>query len=69
MDQAMIDNIFTYHTPKSNQRERYEELRLYARDLARVINQNCPLSREKSTAITKLQECIMWANASIAINE
>lgn len=64
-----IENIFTYHKPKEGQPERYEQLRENAKSLAFLINQTCPESREKSLAMTKLQETIMWANASIAINE
>lgn len=64
-----IDNTFTYHAPKGDQPARYEALRSKARELARLIEASCPESREKSLAMTKLQECTMWANASIAINE
>ena len=69
MDQTVIDNIFTYHAPKSDQGKRYDEIRKTACSLATVLNILCPDSREKSVAITKLQEAVMWANASIAINE
>jgi hypothetical protein len=69
MDSAMLDKIFTYHAPKPDQPARYNEIRSYAGALAAVINNDCPDSREKSVAITKLQEAVMWANASIAINE
>lgn len=69
MDQTLIDNIFTYHAPKKDQLPRYEEIRATARQLAEVINHDCPESREKSIAITKIQEVVMFANASIAINE
>ncbi len=34
-----------------------------------MMNSLCPESREKSLAITNLQQSVMWANASIAINE
>ena len=34
-----------------------------------TIQGECPESREKSLAFTKLEECIMWANAAIARNE
>jgi hypothetical protein len=67
--EAQIDNIFTYHAPKNDQTERYERLRSHARNLAREIQRCCPESREKSLAITNLQQAIMFANASIAINE
>lgn len=69
MTSDQIANIFTYHKPFGNQGERYETLRTTARTLANIINDACPESREKSLAITNLQQAIMWANASIAINE
>ncbi len=64
-----IDNIFTYHTPKGSQQQRYEALREHARKFARLVLESCHDSREKSIALTKIQEAVMWANASIAINE
>lgn len=67
--QSQIERAFTYHPPKGNQAERYENLREKAKSFASLINDLCPESREKSIAITKIQEASMWANASIAINE
>lgn len=69
MDKSDIINNFTYHAPKGDQAKRYEELRTKARELAILIADSCPDSREKSLAITKLEETVMWANASIARNE
>lgn len=64
-----IERIFTYHSPKGDQPQRYEQLRNKAKELGLLINDLCPDSREKSIAITKLQEVSMFANASIAINQ
>ena len=64
-----LDNVYTYHTPKGDQSERYESIRAKARELAELIEACCPDSREKSFANTKLEEAVMWANASIARNE
>lgn len=64
-----IDNNFKYHPPKEGQTERYELLRGVAKNLARAINSNCPDSREKSLALTNLEDAVMWANAAIARNE
>jgi hypothetical protein len=64
-----INEIFTYHSPTVNQGTRYVALRERAHKLALLINDSCPESREKALAITNLQQAIMWANASIAINE
>lgn len=69
MNQEQIDNIFTYHKPFGNQPIRYEMLRAGAKILAERINDICPESREKALALTNLQQAIMWANASIAVNE
>ena len=64
-----IENTFSYHKPFGSQPQRYEHLRTMAKNLAYNIHTSCPPSRERSLALTHLQETIMWANASIAINE
>lgn len=66
---TQIDNIFTYHKPFGNQAERYGFIRAAAKSLALVMRDACPESREKALALTNLQQSVMWANASIAINE
>lgn len=63
-----IENNFMYHSPKEGQTEKYEAIREKAKELAYLIEDVCPNSREKSLAITKLEECSMWANASVARN-
>jgi hypothetical protein len=62
-------NRFTYHPPKDGQAERYEKIRSTALYAANLINAECPESREKSLAMTHLEDAVMWANASIARNE
>lgn len=69
MTNEAIDNTFTYHKPFGDQPQRYEALRGMAKQMATLIQGACPESREKSLAFTHLQEAVMWANASIAINE
>lgn len=64
-----IENNFIYHAPKSDQPQCYTDIRNKAKEFALLIDELCPDSREKSLAITKLEECMMWANASIARNE
>jgi len=68
----MIEDLnkrFTYHAPKEGQPQKYENIRKNALALAELFNAMCPDSREKSLAITSLEEAVMWANASIARNE
>ena len=69
MTNKEIENNFSYHAPKDDQPKRYENIRNKAKMLAAYINEYCPDSREKSLAMTKLEEAVMWANASIARNE
>ena len=64
-----IENNFTYHAPKEDQLARYTEIRQNAKLTAELFDKLCPDSREKSLAMTKLEEAAMWANASIARNE
>jgi len=64
-----LKNRFTYHAPKDDQFGRFGEIRAMAEDFADELNLLVPDSREKSLAITKLEEVVMWANAGIARNE
>ena len=64
-----IENNFKYHTPKEGQPEKYTSIREKSKELAYLIEELVPNSREKSLAITKLEEVSMWANAGIARNE
>lgn len=65
----VLDNSYSYHAPKGDQTERYEALRGKAKELAHMIDELCPSSREKSLAQTNLEQTVMWANKSIACNE
>ncbi len=64
-----LDNIYTHHQPFGTQSIRYQKIRAKAWELADLITRACPDSRERSLAFTKLEESVMWANASIARNE
>lgn len=69
MVNEQIEKNFSYHPPKEGQPERYEAIRGHAKAVAIAIDIYCPNSREKSLALTKLEEAVFWANASIARNE
>jgi hypothetical protein len=68
MDSKTIDNNFMYHPPREGQPEIYEEIRIKAKLLVLLIQSVVPESREKSLAITKIEESVFWANAGIARN-
>lgn len=61
-----IEHDFTYHPPQSDQTESYQHLRSQAKTLALDIVALCPDGRERSLALTHLEEAIFWANAAIA---
>lgn len=61
-----VTRNFTYHAPTEEQVALYGEIRSKAKELAEMIEVRCSNSREKSLAMTKLEESVMWANASIA---
>lgn len=61
-----LQNRFSYHSPKPGQNELYEALRAKGKELAELIVQSCPESREQSLALTSLEEAIFWANSAIA---
>jgi len=63
-----LENRFTYHAPKEGQPEVYSALRDLAKIYAKAICSYTPKSREQSLALTKLEEAVFWANASIARN-
>ena len=69
MTNEQIENTFTYHRPFGDQPQRYEMIRDQAKSMAKAVQAFCPESREKSLALTNLQQAVMWANAAIAINE
>ena len=64
----IVEKSFTYQAPKPGQPELYEELRGKAKELAILFINKVPHSRERSLAITKLEEAIMWANKAVALN-
>ena len=67
--QALLDNIFTYHPPNESQIQRYQALREHTKGLAELTHKLAPDSEERTQAILHLRAFLMWANASIAINE
>jgi hypothetical protein len=68
-DKRAIDYNFTYHAPKPGQPEKYQAIREKAKELAYLLTETCPKSRELSIAMTELETAIFWANAAIARNE
>lgn len=60
---------FKYHAPKPGQPEKYVAIRDKAFELAKMIDEMCPESREKTLSLTSLDEVVFWANSAIARRE
>ena len=69
MTGSEIENLFSYHAPSGDQAARYEAIRSAARHMAAIIVANTPEGADQTTAIRKLRECVMTANASIALEK
>lgn len=64
---ADLTNRFNYHPPSDNTvKDAHATIRQACLDAAVDIDDLCPEGREKSLAITKLEEAMFWANAAIA---
>lgn len=66
-EHAMIDRNFDHHPPPDQHVAKlHGEVRARCKEVAQHIERNLPDSRERSLAMTKLEEAMMWANAAIA---
>lgn len=63
---ARIQNDFTYHTPPKEVASVFVQIREKAKELALLIDEKVPAGREQSSALTRLEEAVMHANAGIA---
>jgi len=61
-----IENDFSYHLPPPEKVEVFQAIREYAKNLASLIVMTVPPGREQATALTRLEEAVMHANAGIA---
>lgn len=63
---ARIENDFTYHKPTPDMVPQFKEIRDAGKALALTMAKHCPRGRELSSALTKIEEGVMHANAAIA---
>lgn len=67
MDSKDIENRFAFHPATSEEkRDAHTSVRQNCRQLADFLNDKLPEGREKSLAITHLEEVMMWGNAALA---
>lgn len=62
-----LEHRFDFHPANDEEkRNAHSSIRFNCLELAKFINRNLPEGREKSVAITKLEEVMFWANAGLA---
>jgi hypothetical protein len=67
---VMISKQLRHHAMDEDQNKRSETIRESARHLAAQIIELCPSREyEREAALTRLRECMMWANAAISTNK
>lgn len=69
LDANQIEDLFTYHPPTPDQIPRYTKIRDAAKAFAHVLLECAPDSADRMAAIRKLRECVMTANAAIALEQ
>ena len=69
MDEREIERRFTYVAPDAARGLAHRQVNDTSLTLAHAWNRMLPEGREKSLALTALQEARMWANAAIATSE
>lgn len=63
---SQIDRNYTSYPVGDDQNAKMKMVREGCKFLADILNQACPDGREKSLALTNLEQVMFWANASIA---
>ena len=62
-----LENRFGYHRANAESAPRHSDTREAFLNMAHWLNAELPESRDKSLALTKLQEAMHWANSAIAM--
>ena len=68
MTEGQIKNTFRYHSPNPEMVQTHEKIRALMTATVLAVAEMLPVSRERSTFITKMQEAQMMANAAVAIH-
>ena len=67
MTDQQIEDIFSYHSPTSEQSRIYQEINEAFQRTAKIINKLMPAGAGATVAIRKLSEARMQANAAVAL--
>lgn len=63
---AQVERNFTSYPASDEQDQAMLDIRRGCKVLGRLLDVKCPNSREKSLALTNLEQVMFWANAAIS---
>lgn len=63
-----LERVFTFQPATAQQREAYIEIREAARSFAETVLRCCPPCADTTTAVRKIREAVMTANAAVALD-
>jgi hypothetical protein len=66
IEQAQLENWFSYHAPVGDQPRRYEALRAAGKRFAETVLRLTPAGSDQSAAIRQIREAVYTANAAVA---
>lgn len=66
IDYKDLDHRFSAHAVDADGASCLEAVRAAGRAMALAVLQTAPVGRERSLALTKIEEAVFWANAGIA---
>lgn len=66
MRQADLDNWFSYHAPRPEQVQTYNDIRNKAKELVELFNSVVPDCADKTAAVRHLRETVTAMNLTIA---
>ncbi len=66
MKRELLEYNFVHRSPTKEQIKNYDTIRDNFKEIATLISEICPESREKTESLVNLEQAMFWANASIA---
>ena len=67
LGKSEIQNRFGYHRATADSAPKHAKVRTLCENFANELDELIPEGRDKSLALTKLQEGMHWANSAIAM--
>ena len=67
-DDEAISEIFTYHTPTTEQADKYAQINAAFQECAKTVTGLLPDGPGKTVAVRKLSDARMGANAAVALD-